>query len=184
MTRASSGGQIERSIGWLSVFATVVSQGALVAGGGFAAWQFLESRNDARVERTMEYILRYEDGPVGESRRSIRTALRPFASQFAEMGSTVAPESRDQMISTLMEEAGDGRLPDHVDTIVEFYEGLWTCIREQICSRDVSFGYFASDAREFVQNFDPYIRERKLNNPLYGRGLEKIASARPQRQDR
>lgn len=166
-----------RPIRWLSIVVTLISQGALIVGGLFAAYQFLESRKDARVERTMEYILRYEDGRVGDSRRAIQAALRPFLEQFAEFETGVAPASRDEMVLTLIDEAGDGRLPDHIDTVVDFYEGLWTCVREEICSREVAFGYFTTDARDFAQNFEPYFRRRQENNSAYAGGLERFALA-------
>lgn len=166
-----------RSIRRLTIVATLISQGALIVGGLFAAYQFMESRKDARVERTMEYILRYDDGRVGDSRRAIQSALRPFLPQFAEIEGGVAPEDREDMVLTLVETGGEGRLPDHVDTVVDFYESLWTCVRESICSQEVAFGYFTADAHEFVQNFEPYLRRRQENNPAYAGGLERFALA-------
>jgi hypothetical protein len=165
-------------LAFMSAGGTLISQVALIAGGIFAAFQYIDARRDAQVEHTMEYIVRYEDGRVGESRRAIETALRPYLPNFAEIQNQgVRSQDRIDVISTLMTVAGEGSLPGHVDTVVDFYEGLWTCVREDVCSKEVALGYFGgADAADFRANFQPYIDQRRENNPTYARGLDRFAN--------
>lgn len=166
--------------GWLGGLGDLVSKAALIAGGVFAAAQFMETQKDARIGRTMEYILRFEDGRVGESRRAINAALRPYAPQFVSLEAEggVDAETRKRIVSTLLE--ADPTLPDHIDVLTDFYEGLWTCVDAEVCARDVAFAYFSpAEAPELRDNFETYIHERRRNNPRYAAGLDQFAKPSP-----
>ena len=163
----------------LARFGDVISKFALVAGGLFAVVQFLDARHDAKVERTITYITRFEDGRVSESRRAIANAIRPYIPQFREMEAAggVTAEDRRQVVMTLVDEGGNGDMAGDIDTVVDFYEGLWTCVHEDLCAADVAYGYFGEgEAPEFWQNFLPYMQDRRENNPAYAVGLEHFAT--------
>jgi hypothetical protein len=78
----------------------------VVLGGLFAAWQYWEAKVDKRVERTMEYIVRYEDGRVGDARRRIDAGLRPYLAQFQEIAASgISEADRNAMVLTIVTEA-------------------------------------------------------------------------------
>ena len=146
----------------------------LIAGGVFALVQYLDARHDARVERPTSYIMRFEDGQAAVARRAINGTLRGYLSQFDGLeGETIDAQTRADMVMSVVEaEAG---LADNIDMVVDFYEGLATCVREGLCASDVAHRYFAADAREFWNNFEPYVATRRINNADFAVGLATFA---------
>lgn len=160
----------------MAVAGQTASHLAVLIGVIFGGYQFLEAQKDAKVQRTMDYILRYEEGHVGEARRAINTALRPHISAFEELDAAGVTRAQKQEMLTTILGAEDDHLFDRVDTVIDFYEGLATCVGERICDGQVADGYFGpSEAPGFWSNFEPYVMERRVNNPAFARGLELIA---------
>jgi len=154
------------------------SRVALLAAGAFAVVQYLQSLQDLRVERTTQYITRYEDGNASVARRSINSLFRPYVAQFNELRQLggVSPDMQYEIVKAIAETDEGHGLFDRIDTVVDFYEGLWTCVREHLCDQPVAEGYFASgEAAEFWNNFEPYILDRRANNPSFATGLEIFA---------
>ena len=164
---------------WLAQAVDILAKLGLLAGGAFAVLQFLDAKEEARVQRTMTYIARYEDGSVNSARQTIGDALRPYLAQFSRISEDggVTGDDRDAMVMTLVESGSGKAIDAEIDTIVDFYEGLAICVAEAICERRVVLRYFArGEAQDFYGNFEPYIRMRRINTPTYAEGLRQIMS--------
>lgn len=159
-----------------SVIETVYKAG-LILGGLFAAWQYWEAKLDAQIARTIAYVDRFESGSVGQARGEIREELLPYMSQFREVTAAgISDQDRDELVLSIAE-ANDSRIARNLDHVVDFFQGLNICVEEGLCDRRVAMAYFqTSDARDLWTNFEPYVRLRRENNPLYGREFERYAS--------
>jgi hypothetical protein len=177
-TPSSKTANISRKIGkWFDPFrrwekkwrglATVV---AVVAGGSFALVQFFSAKHVEKINRTMEYIQRYEDGNVASARRSINDAIRPMEKDIQNL-----PEKPDPMVyfAGLDDLIRQGKIQEsQIDIVVDFYEGLSVCVRNQICDQTVAMAYFGGDESvNFGRSFKKYIGDRRINNHCYAEGL-------------
>ncbi len=168
--------------GWLARLAACIggigdalAKWALIAGGLFAAVEFLDAKEARTVERAMAYVTTYESGEVGEARRLVNGALRPYADQFADLNTAggISSQDKDAVIATLIDADQDGKLADAIDRMVDFHNGIRLCVRSELCARDVVKVYFCTDrARRLWDDFRPYFAERRRNNPQYASGLE------------
>jgi hypothetical protein len=149
---------------------------AVCVAGVFALWQYFSIQNGIATTHTMDYIKRYEDGPVADARQEISRMLRSYSNQFNRM--RLSADQQRKILQTLFDE--DPKLYDRVDTIVDFFEGLRTCVKGRVCSENVAVGYFGGEeSRQFWHNFLPYIKDRQSNNSDYARGIEWFVTQKP-----
>jgi hypothetical protein len=148
--------------------------GILIA-GVFALYQFMDAKQDAKVQRTSVYITRYEDGTPAAAIRRINAALRPYLGQFAKLTGEggLSAETRNEMVLSLFEQ--HATLAEDVDAIVDFYEGLDTCVRQSLCDQATAVRYFGPEARQFYSNFEPYFRERNVSEPAFASSVARFA---------
>lgn len=161
------------------VFLEVITKLALMAGGIFAAWEYWEAKKDARIARATTYFERFENGEVGDARRRINGALRPYVGQLQMLDpAELSFADRDRIILAVVEENG-GQIASDIDTIIDYFQGVSICVSAQLCERSVVELYFAeSDAPTLWNNFEPYIRARRVNNPKFASAFEKLAAER------
>jgi hypothetical protein len=140
--------------------------GILIA-GVFALYQFMDAKQDARVQRTSEYITRYEEGTPAAALRRINAALRPYAPQFEKLTGEdgLSAATRKDMVLTLFDHSPT--LAEDVDAIVGFYKGLDACVRQLLCDRTTAVTYFGPEASEFYSNFEPYFGVRHVSDPAF-----------------
>ena len=177
----------------------VLGIAGLFAGGVFAAIQYNDAKGAQRIGRTFEYIARYESGDVAEARRAINRVLRQYLTQFEELEAAGLPcDPRENLVRSIIKADVElqlaGReanklaasaidapetIEDKIDRVVEFFDGLKICVKEEICNRRVAENYFSPDeARIFWSNFYPYISDRRKNYANYGKALEEFAGER------
>lgn len=149
----------------------------VIGGGLWGFYQYDQLRQSQRVERTMAYIQRYEEGSTAIAVIHMRTTLRAYVEQFnALQADGVSASDRRDMILTIADENVDGRsIADDLDAIAQFYQSLKTCIDENLCDARVGRRYFSDPARELWIDFRPYFEERRKNNQRYAAELEALA---------
>ena len=160
----------------LKQFLEFLSLLGVIGGGAFAAWQYVQTQELTRVNRTMDYIKSYDEGPVGDARRSLKVFLFPILDQMDHGG--VKSETREQWLGDMPDHINDAQDPAaveaNIDAVVAFYESLQTCVDNNLCSAKVADKYFyAYDANEFWHNFGPYIIQKCASSPYYGSSLRR-----------
>jgi len=135
-----------------------------------AAVTFLEycsHRTEVVDERTMTYITRYEDGSVAAARRLISTKLRPIIDELDDQGVTNVVDRQKRVALEAETPEGSG-LVDAIDTLVDFFTGLRTCVDRELCSKPLSIAYFGGSASQiFHENFKAYFDIQRKKNPEY-----------------
>lgn len=157
---------------WEERWRGVLTALAVLAGGLWGWNQFNESQRGKRVDRTMEYILRYEQGPVADARHSFSGALKELGNH------QLLP---DEFLAAVDANIKTGDIEEaKIDTVVDFYEGLFVCTSNNICDKDATTSYFAdAESENFVSNFISYICTRRRGNrrnSSYAKGLFWIAN--------
>ena len=169
--RNSGRGWFKRADAWLS-FASKVF---IIAGGIFAVIQFMESKQNHRIAKTFEYIAAYERGPVLVSRENIRRLLRPYGSTFA--GNHLSNKDHKRLMSAISAGDAGANIEDDLDRVIDFHEGLYLCLKLELCDDEVAKKYFSCKAETFRMQFMPYIEaRRKHDNKNFGVELEWFTS--------
>lgn len=149
----------------------IVTKLGVIAGSIFAAWQYWEAKELRRIERTTHYLERYESGRIAEARERIEGGLRPHLGSFEEVSAGgLSPQARESVVLAVLEETP--AIPAAIDNVADYFNGLETCVRAKLCDRATAERYFRETDIGIWQNFDPYIAQRRRNNPDYGGALE------------
>lgn len=162
----------------LSWFDILTKLGA-VAGAVFIVFEYNARQQDARVQRTMDYVQRFESGPVGEAQRVITRSLRDTESIMPDLYSADFSETSSQaahrdVIEFLVYDSRNGvGIGAEVDTVVLFLDQLGVCVERNLCDKATAQGFFGEYADSVLRNFSPFIVDRRKLAPTYGEHAER-----------
>jgi hypothetical protein len=166
---------------WLEL---AVKVGAIFA-GVFAIVQYLDSRQDTRVEKTLSYVTAFGDAntSIGRARDQIREVLWSNEKQISVLQhaiSTLPPGEaamlRRRFVQGLIE-GPDGRtgLREPLDDVIVFFDTLLICTEHSLCDRRSAEAFLSEYAAEFWRNFEQFISDRRRRTSDYGVGIEAFA---------
>lgn len=144
----------------------------------FGIFEYLESQRAARVARTQDFMTRYVSDPIGAARNIISGVLRDNLQAIqdirsAPMTASAAQQAHKDLVQFLVNESRNGAgIAAQLDTMFDFYGALETCVEQSLCEASVAHAYFGADARRLVENFKPYIAERRGSAPDYAAAAE------------
>lgn len=158
----------------------------IVVGGIFSVLQYLDTREESRVERTLQLIELWERPEFQEAQRAISARLEALNAQFGELlDKKATAEERavyfDRIGAAAMQPDG-GTMPveefrAHFDRMLYFLNRMAFCVEGNVCSKDMVDGYFGDFARSFWAYFGGYIDEQRSGiAPNYGAPLEKYVA--------
>lgn len=152
---------------------------ALLAGGGFAVFQYLEKDKADRVKETLSYLERYNKSPILDARQRLLVAWR---AHDAELVSSItkptgsADEYRQLVLHVIETEA----LYLSIIPLVDFYDSLQVCSNAKVCDPATAKQFFLRDARTFYTLHYPLIEAERSGrkDPRFAVALEAFASAK------
>jgi hypothetical protein len=154
------------------VAGTWIAALAVVIGGIFGVFQYLEHKSAVRVDRSMAFVERYHsDGLLMQARLKITDSMSENVARInliltnPEIPASDLAQHYHQEITKLI---GQDQLTGSLEQIFTFYEQIILCRELNLCDGAVSEQFFDTDGRAFVRTFYPYIchvREQ-WNNPL------------------
>lgn len=159
----------------------------LCVGAVFSAVQFLQSRQDKRVERTLALVELWERPQYQDAQKALKHRLGELNRQSASLVTQqTTPEQLDVIMASIglkaMTEQG-GTMPlaefqDQFDRIVYFLSRLSSCVETELCDRAVADEFFLDYARSFWRFFADYIaKERKAGAENLGVTIETYLAA-------
>jgi hypothetical protein len=154
----------------------------IVIGGVFSVLQYLDTREENRVERTLQLIELWEQDEFQAAQRAIGNRLEALNAQFGELLDRNATEQElsvyfDRIGAAAMQPDG-GAMPvaefrDHFDRMLYFLNRMAFCVEGKLCSREVVDTYFGDFAKSFWAYFGGYAREQRSElTPNYAAPLE------------
>lgn len=154
----------------------------LIAGGIFSVWQYLQQRDEKRIERTLELVQLWEQPKYQQAQRAVRDRLEALNTQNANLLGTDPTERELAIYSNrlglaAMSESG-GQMPlsdfrDEFSRVIYFLNRVSFCVEGNLCSGEVADAYFYDYARSFWSYFSEYIIDQRSNGqPKYGEAIE------------
>jgi hypothetical protein len=140
---------------------TWVAALAVVIGGLFGIYQYLEHKSAVRVDRSMAFVERYHgNSMLVEARLKITQSMANHTAQLNEILQDPSLRAKDlqakydNKILTLIAE---DKLNGALEQLFTFYEQIILCRELDLCEEKVSGQFFDTDAQGFVNTYYPYI---------------------------
>jgi len=140
----------------------------LVLGGIFTVYQYLDARQDNRVEKSLELVNLWEQPQYQQAQAALTTRLEGLNQRYAELiGSDPTEAERRVYYRRLGQEAmtdagGTQPLAEFrisFDRIVYFLNRLSFCVESGICSREVADAFFYDFAASFWNYFGGHVEQ-------------------------
>ncbi len=154
----------------------------LVLGTVFSVVQYLQAREEKRVERTLELVELWDRPEYQDAQRALKRRLTELNTRFAgDLGRSATPKELaifQERIGIEAMKAEGGAMPpeefrEAFDRIVYFLNRVSFCVDGGLCSQDVAEAYFRDFATSFWSYFAGFVRqERRRGSPNFARPLE------------
>lgn len=153
----------------------------LVAAVVAALWALGEYRSrvaEGRVEKTLAYVERFHEDPVGPAWQQIQDAWD--AREKNTLALLAEPQSEQwkarwgKHVRDLVAEA---RLGSPIAIVVQFFHELQVCAEAGICDAAAARAFFKVQATEFYHQHYCYLlaRRTELKDPAFGAAIEWMA---------
>lgn len=154
----------------------------LIAGGVFTVVQYFQTREEARIERTLQLVELWEQPEYQTAQKALKARLDALNEQYSGLlGSNPSPDEQKIYaerigIAALGAEGGTmplGEFRDHFDRIVYFLNRVAFCVEGNLCQRAVADAYFHDFAASFWTYFERHAQqERRRGSPNYAVTIE------------
>lgn len=160
----------------------------LVFGAVFSILQYIANRSEKRVERTLELVGMWDSKDYQEAQKALRARLaalnkanesligsNPTASELKVYYGAIGQQA-------MTDDGGTMPLADfetHFERIVYFFNRVGTCVKSNICDRDVANDYFMDYAKSFWDYFADYADDRRKGSPNFARPIEEYVKSAP-----
>ncbi|WP_293747023.1 hypothetical protein [uncultured Paraglaciecola sp.] len=143
------------------IIGTWVAAIAVVVGGIFGMFQFLEHKSALRVDRTMAFVERYHaNNLLVEARLKVTDVISRRVEDINEVlkDPNVQPDKlaslyNAQVVQIVKEES----LSSALEQLFTFYEQILMCRKMELCEAEVAENFFDTDGQAYLLTFYPYI---------------------------
>ena len=159
----------------------------IVVGGIFSVLQYLDAREENRVERTLQLIETWEKPEYQVAQEAISGRLEALNARFGTLLENNASDADravyfDRIGVAAMQPDG-GTMPldafrAHYERMLYFLNRMAFCVEGNLCSKTMVDGYFGDFAKSFWAYFGGYAREQRgAVAPNYGAPLERYVES-------
>jgi hypothetical protein len=151
---------------WLSVVAVVFA-------GGYALLEYIEHKQDVKVERSLSYVESYRDGNIADAKLSLNQTLALHQDSLTQLLSTPNQTSKqlnNAYTQFILKTTEDQDVQRNIEIAFSFYEEIAICVERQLCDSEVIQSFFINDARALFNAYFPYVcslRKEWKNDQVY-----------------
>lgn len=153
--------ELEVKLQLAEIIGTWVAAVAVVVGGIFGMFQFLEHKSALQVDRTMAFVERYHTTSLlVEARLKVTDVMSRRVEDINNVLKNPDIEADDlarmfnaEVVKIVQEESLSGPL----EQLFTFYEQILMCRNMELCETEVAENFFDTDGEAFLQTFYPYI---------------------------
>ena len=162
---------LEHKLQLAEVAGTWTAAIAVIIGGLFGVFQYLEHKAAVRVDRTMALVERYHsDGLLMNARLQISESMTLHVDEINRLltNPDIEPDELAKYYSeSIIQIVIDDALSGPLEQVFTFYEQIILCRDLNLCDGPVAEQFFDIDARSYVRTYYPYICSirAKWNNP-------------------
>jgi hypothetical protein len=143
---------------------------AVIFGIPYGIWQYLENKQEKRVEQTLTLFRQYNSAPFITYRERISTAVSKHKKAIAD-----AVKDENQLKLVINDILIKEDIERDIWLILDFFDGVLVCVKSKICDPEVTRELFSCRAQDVFLMFYQYIAEQRNTAAYFGEGLETIA---------
>ena len=151
----------------------------VVIGGLFGLFEYSEYKDTLRVDRSLEFVSRYQSNDhVVSAREKVSATIEKRLPEISKVLSNLALDAdelarayHDEIMTIVEEDA----LSAPLEQLFTFYEQVILCREMELCDETVLANFLDNDAGSYSRTFYPYIctLRKDWNNPdVYSRVAE------------
>ncbi len=154
---------IEHLRSWLGI-------GAVICAGVLTPWEYMDVKQEKRVERTLAYVERYGDRGYVDSAILLDEAVGDRHTELAELLQNTdlsTAELESEYAAIIMDIFQDPNLRIAMNSVLRFHEELVQCVLNELCDRVVALSFFSNSTGDMLRTYYPYICDKraKWNDP-------------------
>lgn len=154
---------IEHLRSWLGI-------GAVIAAGVITPWEYIDIKQEKRVERTLTYVERYGDSGYVDSEIKLDEAVNDRLVELARVlqNESLSDREREEAYSVVIMGIYDSpELRKAMNSVMRFQEELVQCVLNDLCDRDVAMSFFSNSTGDMLRAHYPYIcdKRKRWNDP-------------------
>ena len=151
----------EERLQFYEITGTWLSAVIMVIGGVFGIFQYLEHKRDVRIERSMNFVERFQDNTVTlEARKNLSRSIDGQIDELNALLSNKVLKAKELSAlydAEIVKLVKQDTLTEHLKHIFTFYEQLVYCVEMELCDREVADMFFETEAKSLIRTFYPYI---------------------------
>ena len=161
---------------------TWVAALAVVIGGLFGIYQYLEHKSAVRVDRSMAFVERYHgNNMLVEARLKITESMAKGTVRLNQILQDPALKTEDLQVkyaTEILKLIDEDKLNGALEQLFTFYEQIILCREMDLCEENVAKRFFDTDAQGFVNTYYPYICNvrKQWHNPRQYEKLTQLYS--------
>lgn len=140
------------------IFGIWLTTMGLLIGGGFTLFEYLDIKQENRINATVEYVRAYRTEPIFSVRRRVGQSEINASKLVTSTLKNSTPENAGKIYNDLIvRRVHEEDLSADLDQLINFYEEIAVCILNEICDRESAARYFFEQGRDFYRTYYPYI---------------------------
>ena len=148
---------IEHLKSWLGIV-------AVIGAGVVTPWEYIDLKQEKRVERTLSYVERYGDGGYMDSAILLDEAIADRHEQLVAVlqnADLPAREIESAYSRVILGIFDDRELRRAMNSVLRFQEELVQCVVNDLCDRKVALSFFSNSTGDMLRSYYPYICDKR-----------------------
>lgn len=159
---------------FLTRWLTVVT---LVSAAVFGVLEYVDHKNDVRIQRSLDYVERYNQDLYLSLRNRLNDVLEQESGRLIATlvdDSLSAEEIQRRYFEFINEMIVTHNLKSDLRRLLGFHEEVVLCVNAGLCDADVVRSFFSVDAQELFRGFYPYVcaQRDQWKNPTIASQVE------------
>jgi hypothetical protein len=138
--------------------------GAVVCAGVLTPWEYIDVKQEKRVERTLAYVERYGDSGYVDSAILLDEAINIRHTELATVlqNTELSPvEVESGYSAIILDIFKDAKLRLAMNSVLRFHEELVQCVVNELCDREVTMSFFSNSTGDMLRTYYPYICDKR-----------------------
>lgn len=162
---------------WLGV-------GAMICAGVLTPMEYLDVKQEKRVERTLAYVERFGDGIYADSAQLLDEAIEDHFADLSKLlsSNSLSPaELEKEYAALILSMFKNPALRSAINQVLRFHEELVQCVVNELCDSQVTLDFFLNSTGDILRTYYPYICDKrsKWNDPTAYQHIEDFYLQQP-----
>jgi len=162
-----------------------LSLGAVIFAGVVTPIEYLDVKQEKRVERTLAYVERFGDGDYADSALLLDDAIDAQYVNLHKLltNAALSPgELEEQYGNLIMDMFKEPEMRTAMNRVLRFQEELVQCVINELCDKPLTLNFFLNSTGDLLRTYYPYICDKrsKWNDPKAYQAIEHFYLEKPE----